>query len=121
MFTSKWHLLIFFCAFCLITQAQNINKIKLQWNYKGSLNNVLKAIGDDYNLHFVFDSVKLQDIQVTYYAFEENALVKLFDEWKNQWNLFTYIEKDRTIIISDKQLSVRQRKEWFVRLTQRDK
>jgi hypothetical protein len=96
-----------------MAESQNIGKITLGWNYKGALNHVLDAIGDDYDLHFVFDSTKLQNIEVTYYAFEGNSLSKLFKEWQNQWNLFAYIEKDRTILISDRQLSPKQRKEWL--------
>ncbi|MBP1640403.1 MAG: hypothetical protein H6Q17_1986 [Bacteroidetes bacterium] len=110
-----------FFIFSTMAQTQNIGKIKLGWNYKGSLNHVLDAIGDDYDLHFVFDSTKLQNIEVTYYAFEDNSLGELFKEWKNQWNLFAYVEKNQTILISDRQLSSKQRKEWLTQLTQRAK
>lgn len=92
-------------------QSENIGKIKLEWNYSGTLHNVLKAIGDDYNLKFVYDSLKLGTIEVRYYAFEGNTLSELFQDWQRQWNLVTYMEKDRTIIISDHPLTVRQRKE----------
>lgn len=114
-------LAIFLLTFVIVAKSENIGKIKLEWNYKGSLNNVLKAIGDDYNLHFVYDSLKLENIEVTYYGFEENTLSKLFEEWKHQWDLFTYIEKDNTILISDRQLTAKQRKEWLEQLTQRGK
>ena len=113
MYHQKWLLPILLFLFSTMVQSQNIGKITLEWNYKGSLNNVLDAIGDDYDLHFVYDSAKLQNIEVTYYAFEGNSLIKLFKEWQNQWSLFTYIEKDRTILISDQQLSSKQRKEWL--------
>ena len=95
----------------MAVSAQSIDKIKLEWNYSGQLDEVLQAIGDDYNLHFVYDSVKLHRIEVIYYAFEENTLGKLFKEWHNQWGLFTYVEKERTIYISDKELTAKQRKQ----------
>jgi hypothetical protein len=108
---KKTGLFILLFAFCTtLGQSENIAKIKLAWNYSGSLHNVLKAIGDDYNLTFVYDTLKLQTITVKYYAFEENTLSKLFQEWKDQWNLYSYIEKARTVLISDVPLTARQRK-----------
>lgn len=95
----------------MFTQSQNVGKIKLEWNYSGTLYNVLKAIGDDYNLHFVYDTLKLEAIEVKYYAFEENTLSKLFQEWQKQWGLFTYPEKERTVLISDCPLTPKQRRE----------
>jgi hypothetical protein len=106
---------ILFFSSSTAVNAQSIGSIKLEWNYSGPLDEVLQAIGDDYNLHFVYDSVKLHRIEVIYYAYEENTLGKLFKEWRNQWNLFTYIDKERSIYISDKELTAAQRKEWLNR------
>lgn len=91
-------------------QSQSIANIKLEWNYNGSLDNVLKAIGDDYHLTFIYDSLQLRSMQVQYYAFEENKLKQLFQEWKNRWNLYCYVEKNRTVLISDKPLKGKERK-----------
>lgn len=118
---QKWTLTFFFITFFAVAQSQNIGKTKLEWNYNGTLDNVLKAIGDDYDIHFVYDSLQFQNINVTYYAFEENTLSKLFDEWKNQWNLFSYVEKNRTVLITNKQLTHNERKERITQLTKREK
>lgn len=117
----KWTLALLFITTFTVAQSQNIGKTKLEWNYNGTLDNVLKAIGDDYDIHFVYDSLQLQNINVTYYAFEENTLSRLFEEWKNQWNLFTYVEKNRIVLITNKQLTHNERKGWITEVTKREK
>jgi hypothetical protein len=117
----KWTLALLFVTIFAAAQSQNIGKTKLEWNYNGTLDNVLKAIGDDYDIHFVYDSLQLQNIDVTYYAFEENTLSRLFDEWKRQWNLFSYVEKNRTVLITNKQLTHNERKESINQLIKREK
>ncbi len=121
MMYRKWVLAFFFITTFTVVQSQNIGKTKLEWNYNGTLDNVLKAIGDDYDIHFVYDSLQLQNINVTYYAFEENTLSRLFDEWKNQWNLFSYVEKNRTVLITNRQLTHNERKESINQLIKREK
>jgi hypothetical protein len=92
---------------------QSIQATELKKNYIGAMDEVLPAIGADYDIQFVFDADSLHTIYLKLYAFEHNKLGDLFKDWADYMNLTIWKGDNRTIYIAGKSLARKDRAKWI--------
>ncbi len=92
--------LIVFFLIPLLSEAQTVENFKLPKNYVGRLDEILTEVGEDLNIHFIFDQAFLKNYNTSLMTDNEKTVGGVLRMFNKSWDMITLVGKDGFIYIA---------------------